>query len=109
MVHRDDAAGAIRFLLDADHARGEVVNVVDDDPVSKWAFADWLAEQCGREHPPKRTKAQRLADDNLSDAARRRIQTSKRVSNAKLRALGYEFAYPTFRAGYRAALEEYCA
>jgi nucleoside-diphosphate-sugar epimerase len=86
MVHRDDAAGAVRYLLEADVARGEPVVVVDDEPVDKHAFADWLAAEC---------------------AAARRIRTSKRCSNEKLRALGYEFVYPTFRTGYRAAVEAY--
>ncbi|WP_306056542.1 SDR family oxidoreductase [Natronococcus wangiae] len=104
MVHRDDAAGAVRFLLEEDLARGEVVQVVDDEPVSKWAFADWLADEAGVDRPPKRTNAERLADDDLSEAARRRILTSKRCSNEKLRDLGYEFEYPTFREGYQDAI-----
>ncbi|ELY91510.1 SDR family oxidoreductase [Natrinema altunense] len=107
MVHRDDAAGAVRSLLEGSLARGEVVQVVDDEPVSKWAFADWLADECNVERPPKRTKADRLADDDLSEAGRRRILTSKRCSNEKLRALGYEFAFPTYREGYRDAIETY--
>ncbi|PGF15441.1 NAD(P)-dependent oxidoreductase [Natrinema sp. CBA1119] len=109
MVHRDDAAGAVRYLLEEDLARGEVVQVVDDEPASKWAFADWLAGECGVENPPKQTKAERLADDDVSAAGRRRILTSKRCSNEKLRDLGYEFAYPTFREGYRDAIERYRA
>ncbi|WP_335999883.1 SDR family oxidoreductase [Halorientalis halophila] len=107
MVHRDDAAGVVRYLLERDAARGEPVLVVDDEPVSKWEFADWLAAECGVPDPPKRTKAERLADDSLSDAARRRIETSKRCSNDRLRELGYEFAYPTYREGYRAAVDAY--
>jgi nucleoside-diphosphate-sugar epimerase len=105
MVHRDDAAGSVRYLLEADLARNEVVLVVDDEPVSKWAFADWLAQECGEPEPPKRTKAERLAEEGLSDAAKRRIETSKRCSNAKLRELGYEFVYPTYQDGYREAIE----
>ncbi len=107
MVHRDDAAGAVAHLLTGSHARGEAVLVVDDEPVSKWEFADWLATQCGRESPPKQTKDERLADDSLSATARRRIQTSKRCANEKLRGLGYEFSYPTFRDGYEAAIAAY--
>ena len=42
-----------------------------------------------------------------SDLARRRILTSKRCTNDLLRDLGYEFAHPTFREGYRAAVEAY--
>ncbi|MFC4544199.1 SDR family oxidoreductase [Halosolutus amylolyticus] len=125
MVHRDDAAGAVRYLLEENLARGEVVQVVDDEPVDKWEFADWLADEChnrtasdrqpersrsgdGTHRPPKRTKAERLEADDLSEAARRRILTSKRCANEKLRDLGYEFAYPTFREGYRDAIESYC-
>ena len=105
MVHRDDAAGAVGFLL-AQRVDGTVL-VVDDEPVGKWSFADWLAEECGVERPPKRTKAERLEAGELSDAAERRVLTSKRCSNDHLRALGYEFRYPTFREGYRAAIEAF--
>lgn len=107
-VHRDDAAGAIRFLLENDDARGEVVLVADDEPVSKWTFADWLADECGVERPPKRTTEERLAElsaDNRSERARRRLLTSKRCSNAKLTGLGYSFKYPTYRDGYRPEIE----
>jgi len=109
MVHRDDAAGAVAFLLAENLGRGEAVLVVDDEPVDRWTFADWLADQCGLDSPPKRTKAERLAEGDLTAATRRRIRTSKRCSNAKLRDLGYEFAYPTFREGYRPAIERYRA
>ncbi len=107
MVHRVDAAGAVRTLLEEDLAREEVVLVVDDEPADKWTFADWLAERCGVEPPEKRTKEERLADGELSEAARRRILTSKRCSNAKLRGLGYELSYPTYREGYREAVLAY--
>ncbi|MBX0321850.1 SDR family oxidoreductase [Halomicroarcula sp. F13] len=106
MVHRDDAAGAVRCLLEEDH-REEVVLVVDDEPVEKWAFADWLAEQCDVPFPPKQTKDERLDDADLSSTAKRRIRTSKRCSNDLLRSLGYEFAYPTFREGYVDAIREF--
>jgi nucleoside-diphosphate-sugar epimerase len=109
MVHRDDAAGSVAHLLAGDHARDEVVLVVDNEPVEKWSFADWLAAQCGVDAPPKRTTAERLDDDSLSETARRRIQTSKRCSNGNLRELGYDFSYPTFREGYAPAIESYLA
>jgi nucleoside-diphosphate-sugar epimerase len=105
MVHRADAAGAVRFVLDR-AVDGRLV-VVDDEPVSKWEFADWLADACGVDRPPKRTTEERLAAGDLSAAARRRVLTSKRCSNRRLRALGYDFAYPTFREGYRAAVDAY--
>jgi nucleoside-diphosphate-sugar epimerase len=109
MVHRDDAAGSIRHLLEAERARDRVVVVVDDEPVDKHAFADWLADACGVPRPEKLSKDERIAAGDLSAAAERRIRTSKRCSNALLRDLGYEFAHPTFRSGYRDAVRAFRA
>jgi nucleoside-diphosphate-sugar epimerase len=109
MVHRDDAAGAVRHLLVEDRARDDVVLVVDDEPADKWAFADWLADECGVDRPAKRTTEERLAAGDLSPAAERRIRASKRCRNDYLHDLGYEFAYPTYREGYRDAIEAYLA
>jgi hypothetical protein len=85
----------------------ELLLAVDDEPVDKHAFADWLADECGVDRPPKRSKDERLDDPGLSAAARRRILTSKRCSNDRLRELGYAFDHPTYREGYRAAVESY--
>lgn len=104
MVHRDDAAGAIRHLLETDRARGDPVVVVDDEPVDKHSFADWLADECEASRPEKQSVEERIAAGDLSAAARRRLRTSKRCSNDRLRSLGYRFAYPTFREGYRDAI-----
>ncbi|MGB9957722.1 SDR family oxidoreductase [Haloferax prahovense] len=109
MVHRDDAAGVVAYLLETDRARDDTVLVVDDEPVSKHEFADWLADECGVPRPEKRTKEERLNVGDLSEAGRRRILTSKRCSNDYLRELGYSFTYPTYREGYRAAIDAYRA
>ena len=109
MIHRDDAAGSIRHLLEANRARDRAVLVVDDEPVDKHAFADWLADACGVPRPEKLSKDERIAAGDLSAAAERRIRTSKRCSNALLRELGYEFVHPTFRSGYRDAVRAYRA
>jgi len=109
MVHRVDAAGAVAFLLTENCARDAVVLVTDDEPADKWAFADWLAEACGVPEPPKQTKAERLAESDLSEAGRRRVLTSKRCANDYLHDLGYEFTYPTFREGYQDAIDAYTA
>ena len=105
MVHRTDAAGVVRFALtDADE---DVLLAVDDEPVSKWAFADWLAEECGVPEPEKQTVEERLGEGDLSTPAERRLRTSKRCSNELLRGLGYDFSYPTYREGYRPAIESF--
>jgi nucleoside-diphosphate-sugar epimerase len=105
MIHRDDAAGVVRFMLESTDE--DLLLAVDDEPAEKWAFADWLAEACDTETPPKMTKSERLADDSLSEPAKRRILTSKRCSNDRLCELGYSFRYPTYREGYQAAIEAY--
>ncbi|AHG03112.1 sugar epimerase/dehydratase [Halobacterium sp. DL1] len=105
MVHRTDAAGVVRFALtDADE---DVLLAVDDEPVSKWAFADWLADECGVSRPDKQTVEERLDEGDLSTPAERRLRTSKRCSNDRLRELGYGFSYPTYREGYRPAIESF--
>lgn len=107
LTHREDAAGVCRFLLERDRHSNGVVLAVDGNPVEKWTFADWLAEECGVDAPPKQTVEQRLADEDPSDAARHRIAANKRCSNALLEELGYEFAVPTARDGYRPAIDAY--
>ncbi|MFD1513495.1 SDR family oxidoreductase [Halomarina rubra] len=108
MLHREDAAGVLQFVLDTD-PDDEVLLAVDDEPVDRWSLADWLADECGVEPPEKRTTSERLDEGDLSEAAERRLQTSKRCSNDRLHELGYEFAYPTYREGYRAAVDAYRA
>jgi len=102
-VHRDDAAGVVTYLLETDRARGEVVLAVDDEPVSKWDFADWLADECGRPHPPKQTVEERAAAGEVS----RRVRANKRCANDRLHELGYELRYPTVRDGYRPAIDAF--
>ena len=50
MVHRDDAAGVVRHVLEQDLG-DEVLLVVDDEPVDKHTFADWLADECDVTRP----------------------------------------------------------
>ena len=104
LVHRADAAGAVAHLLTTDRAREETVLVVDDEPVWRPTFAAWLADECGRDPPATRTVADRI-DDDVSETAARRVRANKRCSNDRLHGYGYEFTHPTFRAGYRDAVD----
>ncbi|AWB28697.1 NAD(P)H-binding protein [Halococcoides cellulosivorans] len=103
-IHRDDAAGAIAHLIATD-ARPDIVNVVDGSPVEKHRFADWLAEQCGRPQPPKRSVAERIdaLDDPNGDRGAR-IRAQKRVAGDRLRSLGFRPRCPSARAGFAAAV-----
>ncbi len=106
-IHRDDAAGAIHYLLSRGSGTQSVVLVTDDQPIDRYEFAVWLANEIGVEPPATRSPAEVLDDPQASQRAKRRLLTQKRCSNAYLRALGYDLEYPTVREGYREALAAY--
>jgi len=88
-IHRDDGASALLRLADPGIPVG-VHNVTDDTPATQREVYGWMADYYGRDLPPV----------GPVGMARRRGVTSKRISNAKLRALGWA---PRF-ASYRDAL-----
>jgi len=104
LIHRDDAAGVVAYLLVEDLARGEVVLGVDDEPARRPDLAAWLARQCDVPVPAT-TSIERRLEGVDDEARRRRIRSDKRCSNAKIRGMGYEFEYPTYREGYAEAVE----
>jgi len=83
-VHRDDIASALRVLIE-EGAPG-IFNVSDDAPMPQREIYAWLAERFARVLPPS----------GPIDPNRKRGWTSKRVSNAKLRALGWAPQFPSF-------------
>jgi nucleoside-diphosphate-sugar epimerase len=83
-VHRDDIASALVHLVTT--GAGGTFNVNDDRPVGQGALYAWLAERFSRPLPPS----------GEPDLNRKRGWTNKRVSNAKLRALGWEPRFPSF-------------
>lgn len=96
MIHRDDVVSAILAALDRGQP-GRIYNVTDDEPVTQRDLFAWLAHTLNRPMPPQAPPE--------AGAQRRRGLTSKRVSNARLRAeLGWTPRYPTFREGFLAEL-----
>jgi nucleoside-diphosphate-sugar epimerase len=101
MIHRDDVVAAILAALERGQP-GRVYNVSDDEPVTQRDLFAWLARVTSRPMPPPAPEA--------AAAERRRGLTSKRVSNARLRAeLGCALGYPTFREGFAAELRRMTA
>jgi nucleoside-diphosphate-sugar epimerase len=100
-IHRDDAAGALAHLV-AQALAGRVLAPchlgVDDEPSDEAAVLRWLASTLGVAEPPVR------AEKGASAHVGGRTASNKRCSNARLRASGYAFRYPTFRAGYTALI-----
>jgi len=88
-VHRDDIASAIFFLLTRETQRTQIYNVVDDQPMLQTEYYRWLAQRLDRPLPPI----------GKSTGQRKRGDSNKRVSNAKLRSLGWTLQYPTFVEG----------
>jgi nucleoside-diphosphate-sugar epimerase len=86
-VHRDDIAPALFLFLNREpQSAAQIYNIVDDEPILQSECYRWLAQRLNRPLPPIRK----------SEQPRKRGDTNKRVSNAKLRRLGWTPHYPTF-------------
>jgi len=86
-VHRDDIASALFLLLNREaETSAQIYNVVDDQPLLQSECYRWLAQRLNRPLPPTR----------ISEQPRKRGDTNKRVSNAKLHQFGWTPDYPTF-------------
>jgi len=88
-IHADDAAGVLAHLLHRPNL-GPVVCASDDRPSRRCEVLDWLAERLDCPPPPR--------DKDPGTG------TGKRVSNALLRASGFDFIYPDYRSGYQGLL-----
>jgi nucleoside-diphosphate-sugar epimerase len=86
-IHRDDAICA--FCLSAGSHWNGIFNVVDNESVTQIEWFEWVCARVGRPLPPFAPR----------DPNRKRAWTSKRVSNAKLRSMGWTPRYPSFREG----------
>jgi nucleoside-diphosphate-sugar epimerase len=90
-VHRDDITAALLLFLDRDRATAgsvgrQIYNVVDDQPILQSECYRWLAQKLNRPLPAI----------GRSTSKRKRGSSNKRVSNAKLRGLGWTPKYGNF-------------
>ena len=122
-IHRDDCAGTLAHLIARTWERGhpapderamdarigtegaptsaedspigadEVYVGVDDAPATECEVLEWLAARLDAP-APRRIRGEETAPQG----------SGKRCSNARLRAIGYRFRYPTYREGYAAVL-----
>ena len=91
-IHEDDCVGVLAHVAGLD-APQPCYLAVDDHPAAECEVMDWLAERLGRPRPGRIPAP--------PDGGR---AGNKRCSNARLRASGYRFLYPSFREGYEAML-----
>lgn len=88
-AHRDDIAAALLLLAESGaDLGGQIYNVVDDQPLRRSDAYQWLSA-----HFQKPLPVGKIA------AGRKRGDSNKRVSNKKLRALGWEPRFPGLVAG----------
>lgn len=91
-VHRDDIAAALLYLVASSSQRlsaASIVNVADDQPITQREAYTWLARKLDCSIPAVAARPRE----------RKRGASNKRVSNRKLRALGWEPKFPTFPIG----------
>jgi len=89
-VHRNDVASAIFFIGQCQTINPpRIFNVVDDTPASRAEILTWLSERLNLPVPA-----------SFAPAEQKRGRTNKRVSNAKLRSLGWAPVYPSYRDGF---------
>ena len=94
-VHRDDIVAALLLLAHRrDEQSGQVFNVVGDAPITAREAEQWLAAHL-KNPLPTSTAAATPSKRGLSN---------KRVSNRKLRGLGWEPRYPTFEVAMRESI-----
>jgi len=93
-IHVDDIAGALWHLLDAD--RGGIFNVTDDEPAPPQDVVAYAAQLMGVEAPPEIP----FETAQLSPMARSFYGENKRVANTEIRATGYDFRFPNYRAAF---------
>lgn len=91
-IHRDDAAAALRHLLDLDDPAPVYIGV-DRDPAPLRDVYRWIADR-GRAPDPCR----RETPETWEASGRR--GTNKRCSSDRLAGSGFDFEYPSFREGY---------
>jgi len=97
-VHRDDIAAAFLLLLMNQKASaGEIYNVVDNQPILQSESYRWLGQRLGRAVPSIVEPV--LSANERSTPGRKRGASNKRVSNAKLRSLGWVPRYSNFGEG----------
>jgi nucleoside-diphosphate-sugar epimerase len=95
-IHREDCAGVLEHLLTLPSPH-RLYAAVDDEPAPLDDVVRFLASCLALPVPPPRPSP---------PAADSPPATGKRVANARLRASGYAFTYPTYREGYAAILRE---
>ncbi|HAS51203.1 MAG TPA: NAD(P)-dependent oxidoreductase [Gammaproteobacteria bacterium] len=104
-IHRDDCARVLEHLLQYPEPQ-PLYLAVDDDPAPLNDVLNGLADQLGVPRPPvvEQSPLKPGAETRRDPATR--MRASKRCCNARLRASGFQFRYPSYREGYAELLSD---
>ncbi len=94
-IRVEDIGAATAFLISQNV--GGIFNVTDDEPAPPQDVVTFAAKMMGIAPPPE----QAFETAELSAMARSFYGENKRVSNRKLRDMGYAFHYPDYRLALR--------
>lgn len=94
-IHRDDCVGVLVHLIDQ-HCRGNAIDTLyigtDSQPATLHSVIAWLAQQLG-------------VDSDAMRSVKSQRNNSKRCSNRRLLASGYQLRYPDYQSGYQKLVE----
>ncbi|MBZ9710100.1 SDR family oxidoreductase [Mesorhizobium sp. ESP7-2] len=93
-IHCDDISGALWHLIGGN--TGGIFNVTDDEPAPPQDVVAYAASLMGVEPPPEIP----FETAQLSPMARSFYGENKRVANAAIKAAGYRFRFPDYRAAF---------
>ena len=93
---RVEDIGAATAFLSAQGASG-IFNITDDEPAPPQDVVTFAAALMGMEPPPE----QAFETAELTPMARSFYGENKRVSNEKIRAMGFDFRFPNYRESLR--------
>ncbi|HRD65541.1 MAG TPA: SDR family oxidoreductase [Candidatus Competibacter sp.] len=102
-IHRDDCARVLEHLIELPNPERLYV-AVDDEPAPLDEVLCWLADQLGVPAPPPAPRSPLKPGAKTDGNTALRFRASKRCRNARLRASGFRFRYPSYRDGYAALL-----
>lgn len=91
-IHCDDIAGSLWHLAESN--KGGIFNVTDDEPAPPQDVVTYAASLMGVTPPPEIP----FETAQLSPMARSFYGENKRVANTAIKAAGYRFRFPDYRA-----------
>jgi nucleoside-diphosphate-sugar epimerase len=106
-IHQQDCVGVLSFLLEqrlTGKALAQCYLASDDDPAPMWDVMTWLTKRLHCPPPTARDGGSVVIGREPMRPTVKAVDAgadmNKRCRNARLKALGYRFRYPSYKDGY---------